>query len=714
MAGIINYYEEIEEISSSNSRDQNHQILKELARRYEKATTRNQDAYQMLCIVKDARGVFETEAKYNAYRQKLELHEAEQGIKAILRLSNNAFPKEKVEELAKQLQKYGMSQAIAVQKITSLVTTNGGRILDSTSHSGEFRKTQPERTKPHSTTSSTPFTGSTTRTYEKSASKGFFSRLAARPPQLADKRTGTAVLITLILCAFISYDLLYNASVFRIHTLLPITVGVLALFSVSKTRRGNWFLGALLLLPIFCIAYFISPLAFYVGLPIVLVWLVSHLVFRVFPLKKILVLILPFAICILTYKIGFAAIGPDLPPEHQQVTGAISQAVDIRTAGMGGWWNSIKQFFEDEFRQPGKTSTISKRRPVSRGSEGKQNESVGSGEKRPEAPSAGYTLPSEWNLVRLVSFDQTALSGDLWRVVWGSWSIEDRCLAGRNSDSRQGMSILFDRLLSGDVALDFYVMLATQDARLYCGTTSSPGQMDGSIARTGTGKYHATELTLNNKPVTQNAQHGLAPNKWHHILMAVQSRSVSITIDGTMVIDHETEAHPTLNIYPVFGAIKGTSIIYFDNIRVYHRKPSALPFAYKETSYEQRIGAGRMLNNTGILVQKGDSLRFVASAISKYKWDPSKPSVGAGGTDYAASEIHGGKRFLVPEGACGGLVGKIGTAGKWFFIGRKKTIIAVEAGELILSINDMPNGFETNSGALKVTIRHKYKVSEHL
>ena len=117
------------------------------------------------------------------------------------------------------------------------------------------------------------------------------------------------------------------------------------------------------------------------------------------------------------------------------------------------------------------------------------------------------------------------------------------------------------------------------------------------------------------------------------------------------------------------------------------------------------IYAEKPWQNTGVKLHKGEAV-IISYLSGKWSVDPFREDHDANG--YPGSTVDKDSYVLrfVNEGA---LCGKIGKAGKSFFIGNTREIIAEEDGELFLIANDdiqqeYGAGFEDNSGYLDIVI----------
>jgi hypothetical protein len=120
-------------------------------------------------------------------------------------------------------------------------------------------------------------------------------------------------------------------------------------------------------------------------------------------------------------------------------------------------------------------------------------------------------------------------------------------------------------------------------------------------------------------------------------------------------------------------------------------------------SLQVEVHARDGMTDTGIKVNKGDSLTFSASG----EWGESEGvnrsadggEAGVLGTGYWLADPY------LEDAPWGALIGKIGD--DVFLIGRSKTIRASESGVLKLSINDDPDDLSDNHGVMVVTIQRK-------
>jgi len=104
-----------------------------------------------------------------------------------------------------------------------------------------------------------------------------------------------------------------------------------------------------------------------------------------------------------------------------------------------------------------------------------------------------------------------------------------------------------------------------------------------------------------------------------------------------------------------------------------------------------------------ITVTNGDLLSF--KATGEISWDPRLPRVSPDGNGTIPRRRLGRpEQFLMPDGSCGGLIGKIGEGGDPFFIGKESEIKAKRSGPLFLSINDRADYFGDNDGFFLVNL----------
>lgn len=114
--------------------------------------------------------------------------------------------------------------------------------------------------------------------------------------------------------------------------------------------------------------------------------------------------------------------------------------------------------------------------------------------------------------------------------------------------------------------------------------------------------------------------------------------------------------------------------------------------------------------DSGINVSRGDSLKFSASGQGSYGYEGSPvnstPLTNPDG-DRFVNGVNIGKKDdpnAIYQGFIGGLVGKVGANGNYFFIGSNNQLSMSQSGRLFLCYNDVANSFNNNTGGYKVSI----------
>ncbi|MEK0195171.1 MAG: hypothetical protein EAZ78_03665 [Oscillatoriales cyanobacterium] len=114
--------------------------------------------------------------------------------------------------------------------------------------------------------------------------------------------------------------------------------------------------------------------------------------------------------------------------------------------------------------------------------------------------------------------------------------------------------------------------------------------------------------------------------------------------------------------------------------------------------------------DSGINVSRGDSLQFSASGQGSYGYEGSPvnstPLTNPDG-DRFVNGVNIGKKDdpnAIYKGFIGGLVGKVGTNGNYFFIGSNNQLSMGQSGRLFLCYNDVANSFNNNTGGYRVSI----------
>jgi len=114
--------------------------------------------------------------------------------------------------------------------------------------------------------------------------------------------------------------------------------------------------------------------------------------------------------------------------------------------------------------------------------------------------------------------------------------------------------------------------------------------------------------------------------------------------------------------------------------------------------------------DSGINVSRGDSLQFSASGQGSYGYEGSPvnstPLTNPDG-DRFVNGVNIGKKDdpnAIYQGFIGGLVGKVGANGNYFFIGGRNQLSMGQSGRLFLCYNDVANSFNNNTGGYKVSI----------
>jgi len=101
--------------------------------------------------------------------------------------------------------------------------------------------------------------------------------------------------------------------------------------------------------------------------------------------------------------------------------------------------------------------------------------------------------------------------------------------------------------------------------------------------------------------------------------------------------------------------------------------------------------------DTGVSLAAGQSFWVVATG----SWTS---GLWTGGPEGQEGQLPTGNDWLLPGSRPYALIGKVGAAGAPFFIGAGGDFTASNSGNLILSMNDVPDVFWDNSGSLTVTI----------
>ncbi|MFB8797906.1 MAG: hypothetical protein U7126_27610 [Microcoleus sp.] len=114
--------------------------------------------------------------------------------------------------------------------------------------------------------------------------------------------------------------------------------------------------------------------------------------------------------------------------------------------------------------------------------------------------------------------------------------------------------------------------------------------------------------------------------------------------------------------------------------------------------------------DSGINVSRGDSLQFSASGQGSYGYEGSPvnstPLTNPDG-DRFVNGVNIGKKDdpnAIYQGFIGGLVGKVGANGNYFFIGSNNQLSMGQSGRLFLCYNDVANSFNNNTGGYRVSI----------
>ncbi len=114
--------------------------------------------------------------------------------------------------------------------------------------------------------------------------------------------------------------------------------------------------------------------------------------------------------------------------------------------------------------------------------------------------------------------------------------------------------------------------------------------------------------------------------------------------------------------------------------------------------------------DSGINVSRGDSLQFSASGQGSYGYEGSPvnstPLTNPDG-DRFVNGVNIGKKDdpnAIYQGFIGGLVGKVGANGNYFFIGSNNQLSMSQSGRLFLCYNDVANSFNNNTGGYRVSI----------
>lgn len=122
------------------------------------------------------------------------------------------------------------------------------------------------------------------------------------------------------------------------------------------------------------------------------------------------------------------------------------------------------------------------------------------------------------------------------------------------------------------------------------------------------------------------------------------------------------------------------------------------------------VPAKKFCVDSGINVSRGDSLQFSASGQGSYGYEGSPvnstPLTNPDG-DRFVNGVNIGKKDdpnAIYKGFIGGLVGKVGANGNYFFIGSNNQLSMSQSGRLFLCYNDVPNSFNNNTGGYRVSI----------
>jgi hypothetical protein len=114
--------------------------------------------------------------------------------------------------------------------------------------------------------------------------------------------------------------------------------------------------------------------------------------------------------------------------------------------------------------------------------------------------------------------------------------------------------------------------------------------------------------------------------------------------------------------------------------------------------------------DSGINVSRGDFLQFSASGQGSYGYEGSPvnntPLTNPDG-DRFVNGVNIGKKDdpnAIYKGFIGGLVGKVGANGNYFFIGSNNQLSMDQSGRLFLCYNDVANSFNNNTGGYRVSI----------
>lgn len=114
--------------------------------------------------------------------------------------------------------------------------------------------------------------------------------------------------------------------------------------------------------------------------------------------------------------------------------------------------------------------------------------------------------------------------------------------------------------------------------------------------------------------------------------------------------------------------------------------------------------------DSGINVSRGDSLQFSASGQGSYGYEGSPvnstPLTNPDG-DRFVNGVNIGKKDdpnAIYKGFIGGLVGKVGANGNYFFIGGRNQLSMGQSGRLFLCYNDVASSFNNNTGSYRVSI----------
>lgn len=135
------------------------------------------------------------------------------------------------------------------------------------------------------------------------------------------------------------------------------------------------------------------------------------------------------------------------------------------------------------------------------------------------------------------------------------------------------------------------------------------------------------------------------------------------------------------------------------------QQPSATDQAQPQTSV---VAGARAWQATGVTVHAGGQLQISATG----QWSAVRQSTTFAAANVAAPPTDangypntaGGEGTLLPSANRGALIGKIGEDGAPFLVGAAFNQTAPADGMLFLSMNDIANGFEDNSGRLAVSI----------